>query len=205
MAPSSTIGRRAAIAAVALVATLSGASGTARAGEPRLSLEWERLADLLRSGTQALARGQAPVLVRPESTSGEDEHLVDMTPRLTLVARDWSGAQLVSGRLALTDQIRLIRSSRMVVSRLHLGSGRLAPFAQVGLGQWRIDGDLLPGMPHTLETAGQLGAGFELKLLSRAVVAVEVDDTILCPLDGEREIVPDIQIWAASLVARAVF
>lgn len=193
------------LAAAALGAAASSVAGTAEASEPRLSIQWERLADVLQSGTQALARGQAPVLVRPESTSGEDERFVDMAPRLTLVARDWSGAQLVSGRLALTDQIRLIRSSRMVLSRLRLGSGRLAPFAQVGVGQWRIDGDLLPGMPHDMETAAQLGAGFELKVRPRAVIAVEVDDTVLCPLDGHPQIVPDTHLWAASLVARAVF
>jgi hypothetical protein len=128
-----------------------------------------------------------------------------MTPRLTLVARDWSGAQLFAGRLSLTDQIRLIRSSRMVLGRVRFGSGRLAPFSQIGLGQWRIDGDLMPAMPHKVEPAGQLGGGFELRLGSRAVVALEADYTLLCPLDDSPQALPDARPWIASFVGRTSF
>jgi hypothetical protein len=201
----SPIGSRASLAAAPIVAVLAFVSATARAAEPRLSMDWGKLGDFLHEGSQAFARGQSLVLVRPESSSGEDEHFADMTPHLSLVARDWSASQLFTGRLSLTDQMRLIRSTRMVLTRIRVGSGRFVPFAQMGLGQWRVDGDLMPAMAHNVEPAGQVGGGFELTLAPGAVLAWEAEYTILCPLDERPQPVPDPEVWASSLVARAHF
>src|SRR5260221_12165788 len=67
----------------------------------------------------------------------------------------------------------------MFITRVRIADGRLAPFAQVGLGQWRIDTDLMPSLPRDVELAAQLGGGFELALAKLAAVALEVDYTLL--------------------------
>jgi hypothetical protein len=84
------------------------------------------------------------------------------------------------GRLAPTDEVKRGRSRRMVLLRGPLADGPVAPFAQVGLGQWRIDPDM-PAMPHDAVFAGQVGAGVELALASWVSIALEVDCTLLNP------------------------
>ena len=130
---------------------------------------------------------------------------VGASPDFSIVARDWRSTQLLVGRLSLTDQSRVTRSSRMVVTRVRLIDGVLAPFAQVGLGQWRIDNDLLPSLPRDVELAGQIGSGFDLALGRSAALAVEVDYTLLYREQHEPQMVVGPHVWATFLAARARF
>lgn len=128
-----------------------------------------------------------------------------LSPHVSLVARDWEGAQLLLGHLVLTDQLRLSRSSRMVVSRIRLADGRFAPFAHVGLGQWRVDTNLMPVLPRDVELATQVGGGFEIALSRHAALAVEADHTILMREHHEPQMVAEPYVWGAFLAARALF
>ena len=170
------------LAAVALAAASTLLSGRANADEGlRLKIDWGGLASLMRDGGAALLPLESPrVESRPESaTTSADARWVGASPHLSVVARDWGGAQLLVGHLSLTDQSRVTRTSRMFITRVRIADGRLAPFAQVGLGQWRIDTDLMPSLPRDVELAAQLGGGFELALAKLAAVALEVDYTLL--------------------------
>ena len=97
------------------------------------------------------------------------------------------------------------RSSRMVVTRFRLADGRIAPFAHVGLGQWRVDTDLMPVLPNDIELATQVGGGFEIALSRRATLAVEADDTILMRATHEPQTIPGPHVWGTFLAARACF
>jgi hypothetical protein len=79
------------------------------------------------------------------------------------------------------------------------------PFVQVGLGQWRIDTDLLPTAPHDVETAGQLGGGVEVSLGEGAAIAVEADGTILYREQHEAQMVCQPHVWNSILAARFEF
>jgi hypothetical protein len=174
----------------------------------RLSIDWGKLADLLRDGPAVLF-GQRWNHGRLEQTfsappPAEWKWFGD-SPQMSLVARDWGATQLIAGRLTVTDQMRLSRSIRMVVSRVRLGDGRITPFAQLGLGQWRIDTDLLPALPRDVELAAQTGGGFELALARRARLAVEIDYTILYRETHEPQMVTAPHMLTTFLAARAVF
>jgi hypothetical protein len=121
------------------------------------------------------------------------------------VARDWGVSQVLWGHLALTDQFRLSRSSRMVVTRVRLSDGRLTPFVHVGLGQWRADTSILPSMPGDVELAGQLGGGFELEVAPRTVLALEGDCTGLYRQGHDALAFSSGQLWSTLLAARARF
>jgi hypothetical protein len=137
-------------------------------------------------------------------TAGEPKWF-GLSPHVSLIARDWGGAQLLLGHLALTDQLRLSRSSRMVVTRIRLADGRFAPFAHVGVGQWRVDTDLMPVLPRDVELATQVGAGFELAFSRRAALAIEADHTILIREQHEPQMISTPYVWGTFLAARAVF
>lgn len=167
---------------------------------PRLSVDWDKLGDALR---------QAPGVLLPHEQR-DDEHVerwVGMAPRMSLVARDWGASQLLVGNLTLTDQLRLTHSSRMVVSRVRLAEGRLVPFAQLGLGEWRVDRTIVPALPLNEQLAAQAGAGFELTVAPSVAVALEADWTLLCNDDiaapGQTIVVP--YLWGSLLAARAQF
>jgi len=196
-----------ALGAAAVIAITLG-STTARAEETsRANLDWEKLADAIRTGGEMLFPREG-FAVRPTTLRREQEieRWVGVTPHLSLVARDWSGVQLLmGGHVALTDQLRLSRSSRMVVSRVRLADGRIAPFAQLGLGQWRIDTDLMPVLPRDTELATQLGGGFELKLAPRWRLALEVDYTLLYREGHEPQQVAGTRLWGAFLATHAAF
>lgn len=125
--------------------------------------------------------------------------------RVSLVARDWGSSQVLWGNLSLTDQMRLTRSTRMVVSRIRFANGRLAPFGQLGLGQWRIDQTLLPTLPGDAQPAGQIGGGFELAIAPHATVALESDCTMLYHEGRLPETLSAAHVLSALLVARATF
>ena len=165
-----------AIAASGL-ALLLGAS-PARASEAgRLGVDWGKLALVLQT---------PPALLFPHGSThaetfdpDEPAPWVGAEPRLSLVARDWAGSRQLVGDLALTDELRPSHSSRMVVSRVKLAEGRVAPFAQLGLGEWRVDTSMFPTLPREHVLAGQAGLGFELSLSADTVVAFETGWTFL--------------------------
>jgi hypothetical protein len=190
--------------AVSLVATRAHADDPS----PRLSIDWGKLADWLSDESSAVfaRRGSHGRLEQkvPTPPPGEWKWFGD-APQMSLVAHDWGATQLIAGRLSVADQMRLSRSIRMVVSRVRLGDGRITPFAQLGLGQWRIDTDLLPALPRDVELAAQTGGGFELALAPRARLALEIDYTILYRETHEPQMVTAPRVLGAFLAARAVF
>jgi hypothetical protein len=195
-----------------------------------VSLDWSRLTEAFRAGGAVLSP-EAPALAPARGhrggpgvegrldasdaslTAGRDAWMRDVDaadgeagggPDASLVARDWGGPRAFVGHLSTTDRIRLSHSSRMLVGRLRLPAGRVTPFAQLGLGQWRIDTELLPHRPDT-SYAAQLGYGFELSVASFATVGFEADYTILyrdqpCPSQGGPP-----TLWGAFLAARGRF
>jgi hypothetical protein len=193
------------IASFAIVASLFATRPAhAEPGMPRLTIDWEKLASALRDGGETLVLPRETTTVRVPTTN-ERERFIGVSPHVSLVARDWSGVQLLMGHVALTDQMRLSRSSRMVVTRVRLADGQLRPFAQLGLGQWRLDTDLMPVMPKDVELASQLGGGFELSITRGWVAAVEADYTILYREQHEISQVTGPRIWGAFLASRARF
>jgi hypothetical protein len=89
-----------------------------------------------------------------------------VAPRVSLVARDWGGAKsLVGGDIALTDALRTSHSYRLALTRIRFGSGRFVPFAQLGLGEYRIDTDVIPNHMADTELAALVGGGFEVHMV----------------------------------------
>ncbi len=128
-----------------------------------------------------------------------------VAPQVSVVARDWGDVLRLTGRLSPTDQVRLSRSSRMVVTRIRVGEGHLVPFAQLGLGQWRIDTDVLPGFVRDTEIAAQFGGGLELRLAPKAAVALEYDYTVLYRELHEPQNIPTPHLFGAMVASRIVF
>ena len=96
---------------------------------------------------------------------------------VSLVARNWEGAsRLAGGPMPATDAIRVSRSSRLIVGRIALTGGKIVPFLQLGLGQWRDPDQHVYDAP--LEFASQLGGGFDITHLTRhCALALEYDWT----------------------------
>jgi hypothetical protein len=171
---------------VALACSLL-AGRAAGEGNLRLSVEWEKLGALLRPEGVALTpswrsdgdRAVVKAAAHPESRSLFESTLA--RGRWSLVARDWDAARLLMGRLAATDEVkRGSRSKRMALLRGRLLEGPIAPFAQLGLGQWRFDPDM-PATPRKALIAGQLGIGAEYVVASWVSIAFEADCTVLDP------------------------
>ncbi len=111
--------------------------------------------------------------------------------RFSLVARDWKGAYSILGHSVPTDQIRITRSSRMLVGRISVGDGPIVPFFHVGAGEWRYDPDMLPSStPRDQEFAMQFSGGMELRLSKEAAFALETDYVLLCRERREPQNVP---------------
>ncbi len=217
---------RAAGACAALAAALL-THGAVAGGGIRIAVEWDKLGELLhRNDASSSSRQPDADRLTPATRPPAESHsLLDGIQgpgRWSLVARDWEAARLLMGHLAPTDEVKRGRSKRMVLLRGRFVDGPVAPFAQLGLGQWRIDPDT-PAMPHDAVLAGQLGIGVELALASWVSIALEADCTWLNPgrLDTSefpsRE-VPDSQflphdirwvhpptLWGSFLAARARF
>ena len=188
-------------AAGALTVALSFWTRPASAmGDVRLRVDWSKLGELLRDASHwQPGESQADMLDHRLDPRGKGPRWLGVS--LTLVARDWSGAQRLWGPLTLTDDVRVIRSCRMVFSRVRLTGGRLVPFAQAGLGQWRVDRDLMPTLRQEIQPAGQLGGGFELDLGPRAMLAAEASYTI--PSHEPPQVTQ--QILSTLLAARVAF
>ncbi len=176
MARSMGVWARLGAATTIAMMALTAAPTTARAESlprliPRLVSGWltrhdPRLATPLGAGERAhLERGI------PADWLGSNFHV-------SIVARDWKEAySLTDGHPLVFDRVRLVRSSRMAVTRLSLTDGRIVPFAELSLGQWRVDPDLMPVLPHDTELAGQVALGFELRIATRCAVAWDVERT----------------------------
>jgi hypothetical protein len=176
-------------------------TGTAAAEDGlRVSVDWGKLGTVLHDGAISLE-------ARPVEGGGERRTETGMSwtaPRMSVVARDWGASQPLVGHLALTDQLRLSRSLRMVVARVRLGDDRIAPFAQLGFGQWRVDTSVVP-MPSDVELAGQLGGGLELHVAPGAAIALEATYTLLYREDREPQMLASPQLWGALLCGKAAF
>jgi hypothetical protein len=177
-------------------------------GFPRLSVDWGKLGAVLRQGPSLLPREHdVEHAEHGDRVESSDQPLVGLAPRMSLVARDWGASQLLVGNLTLTDQLRLTRSSRMVVSRVRLAEGRLVPFAQLGIGEWRVDRSLVPALPLNQQLALQAAAGFELTVVPSVVVALEADWTLLWDDDitSQPQTIGRPNLWGSLLAARARF
>jgi hypothetical protein len=185
----------------------STVTSTALADEGlHLRVDWSGLAALLREGTPSvLPRESLRSPTQDREAASEQAPWLGLAPRVSLVARDWGSSQVLWGQLSLTDQLRLTRSSRMVVTRVRFANGRIVPFAQVGLGQWRVDTTLLPSLPSDAHTAAQLGGGFELEVAPRASLALEADCTMLDQEGRALDSVAAGHVWMTMLAGRARF
>ena len=134
-------------------------------------------------------------------------HWLDLSPRVSLVARDWGETHKIAGgsSLVLTDVMRLTRSSRVLMSRVHLGSGPLVPFVQVAVGQWRVDTNMVPTLPGATEAATQLGAGFELAPVRGVRLACEGSWTRFYREGRDRDALPITKVVSGLFAARADF
>lgn len=132
-----------------------------------------------------------------------------VAPRVALVARDWGSAYRLAGdRLSLVDGMRLSESTRMVMSRVRVGDPhitRISPFAQVGVGQWRTDPNLLPLTPRSTELATQLGGGFELRLGRGWQLACETAMTVLVPGERLPGNLGGSRLWSTTVASRVDF
>jgi hypothetical protein len=182
-------------------------SSRAAADDPlRASMAWEQLGAALHLGVSSLVpHNTAAGPVGEDTTSASRTSWLGTEPHLSIVARDWGVSQLLWGHLTVADQLRLSRSSRMGLGRLRLGGGLVAPFVQVGVGQWRADSRVLAWSPAETELAGQLGGGFEVAVAPRAVVALQGDCTLLVPEGREPQALAPGHLWSALLAARARF
>jgi hypothetical protein len=189
--------------AVALVICLLANRASAN---DRLMVDWDKLADILRDGQLFLPQESWHPALEPRAfTSTADSPWLGASTHVSLVARDWSGAQLLMGHMVLTDQLRLSRSCRMVLSRVRLVDGRFSPYVQAGFGQWRVDTDLMPFLPRDVELAAQAGGGFELAMSPMAALALEADYTILYREQHEPQMVAEPRPWVAFVAARMRF
>jgi hypothetical protein len=149
---------------------------TAAAAGPTAASDPNNHGGVAREGSSTAERD----LVEPSSAGAEHSALMDLSaPSVSVVARDWHGSmRLMGDRTLVLDDLRATASNRMVLTRLAT-DGRLSTFVQVGVGEWRIDPAMFPNARSYSEIAGQLGAGFELRLSSRTRIASEVSYTAL--------------------------
>lgn len=129
-----------------------------------------------------------------------------VAPTVSLVARDWGAAYRVAGdRLALVDALRLTSSTRMVLTRVRLNDRRIAPFAQLGVGQWRIDPYLVPSSSRQTEIAAQLGGGVEMRLWPAWQLAIETSSTVIYRDDRQPVDAAVPRMWSTMLASRIDF
>jgi hypothetical protein len=172
----------------------------------RVSIRWEQLAEALwNAGPLRLKESWLSSPVKAHFSSPDGSPGLYVSPELSVVARDWSGAQPLVGRLAMTDRLRLSRSSRVIISRLRLAYGPVVPFAQAGFGQWRVDTDLMPVMPRDVEPAGVFGAGIEFCADSTTAMGLETDYTILYREQHEPQMISGPHLWGTYFAARVGF
>jgi len=188
------------------LAIVLGFGATAHAdGTARWAVDWAKLGDVIRDIPGSVLPPQRRQIPTESGSPLADEPDNAWRPGVSLVARDWGGTQLLLGHLSLIDQLRLIRSIRMVVTRVRFGTGPIVPFLHLGLGQWRVDTDLMPALPRDVEVATQLASGCEFAFSRTFALAVEADHTYLIRDQRQPQMVASPHLWGASLAARAVF
>jgi hypothetical protein len=132
-----------------------------------------------------------------------------VAPRVAFVARDWASTHRLAGdRLSLVDALRLSQSTRMVMTRVRFGDAglhRITPFAQIGMGQWRTDRQLMPFAPRSIELAGQIGGGVELHVTRAWQLAAESTMTALVREEREANDVPQTKLWSVMMASRLEF
>ena len=127
-------------------------------------------------------------------------------PMMSLVARDWNSSFRVAGdRLALVDVLRLTTSTRMVLARVRMSDARIAPFAQMGLGQWRTDPFVLPLTPRYEEIAAQAAGGVEIRVMGSWQVALETTTTVLYREQQNSRDLPAAHMWSTLIASRVDF
>jgi hypothetical protein len=197
-----------------VVVAIVAVSSSARADEPRLTLDWEHLLKRGMSWVALQSEAQkehahpreAQVATPERGTPELGTAWFGVAPKVSLVARDWGTARSIAGGpITLTDAVRVSRSNRMVLSRIRLGEGRIIPFAQLGLGQWRVDQDIVPHLKRDEEVAAQFGGGFELRLWTRWQLAAETDLTVLYRDVHEPQQAVTPRLWGAFLASRVQF
>jgi hypothetical protein len=204
------------LTALAMTALATTFATTAHA-DPGGTLDWGKaLVDL-----DAWARGNAEKPQATPSPTMNRERLEQpyvhtagnawfgVAPSVTLVARDWASTYKIAGdRLSLVDALRLSESTRMVVSRVRLSSfnvSRLTPFAQLGVGQWRTDTNLVPVAVRSMEVATQVGGGIELSLTRSWQLAGEATATMIVRDEREYDNLPQTRIWSSTIASRITF
>ena len=207
--------------AASLAATVAAMTiaAPARADDSRVAIDWmEKLVQIdqfARTGAErppiVLPKGASD---RPVSTSEPYEQnpgnaWFGVAPRVSFVARDWgSSLRLAGDRLSLVDAMRLTQSTRMIVTRVRFGDlsvSKVTPFAQVGLGQWRTDTNIMPLTPRSTEIAGQAGGGIEIQVSRTWQLAVESSMTALYREQREDTSIPQTRVWSAMFPSRLEF
>ena len=185
----------------------SSASSSSAPFDPRRASEWNRLALTLLTPLNApRVLDLNPPARTAESPQSSSAPWIGDVPRLSLVARDWGESKPLVGDLGLTELLRTTRSSRMVVARVRLADGRIAPFAQLGLGEWRVDTTLVPSLPQESELAAQTGVGFEFAISQATTLGLESDWTVLRSMQASDLLArKHPEIWGTSLALRTLF
>jgi hypothetical protein len=202
----------------AIVAAMTIAA-PARADESRAAIDW--MTKLVQLDQYVRTGAERPQLVlparaseRPAATSEPYEQnpgnaWFGVAPRVSFVARDWATSLRLAGdRLSLVDAMRLSQSTRMIVTRVRFGDlrvSRVTPFAQVGLGQWRTDTNIMPLTPRSTEIAGQAGGGIEIQVSRSWQLAVESSMTALYREQREDTSIPQTRFWSAMFASRLEF
>jgi hypothetical protein len=207
-----------------LVTLLSTTSASAETGQGVRGVDWSRVITdvdaLTRRGMDVLdvpRCSPAGCITETNTTAARPERGVrfdgpttsndwlGFKPTVSLVARDWGSSFRVAGdRLAVVDALRLTTSTRMVLARVRMTDARVAPFAQIGLGQWRTDPYLLPLTPRYEEIAAQAAVGVEVRVRRSWTVGLEQTGTVLHRQHGDSNL-PSAHMWSATFASRVDF
>jgi hypothetical protein len=206
-------------AAVVAIGAMTFTS-SAKADEPvGAQVDWMKglysLDRLVRGGSETRSPAPSPTLnksaERPTYSSDPNPQNLGsawfgVAPKMSLVLRDWaSSTRLYGDSLSVVEQLRLVASTRMVVTRARLATHtRFTPFVQLGVGQWRVDRRFLPFTPDTEEVATQVGTGFELRLTRRWQLAAEATFTSLIR-EGQNNSLPQTAMMSTYLASRVEF
>jgi hypothetical protein len=202
-----------------VVATVAAASfaAPASADDSRAGIDWMtklvQLDQYARTGAERTQLTPPRIGDRPGTTEPYEQNpgnaWFGAAPRVTFVARDWATAYRLAGdRLSLVDAMRLSESTRMIVTRVRFGDlqvARVTPFAQVGLGQWRTDRNLMPLTPRSTEIAGQAGGGIEISVSQSWQLALESSVTALYREQREDNSIPQTRFWSTMFASRLEF
>lgn len=206
--------------AVMAAASAFAFAAPARADESRAAIDW--MTKLVQLDQYVRTGSERPQLALPSrtgdrpvthSTEPYDQNpgnaWFGVAPRVSFVARDWASSLRLHGdRLSLVDAMRLSHSTRMIVTRVRLGDpvvSRVVPFAQIGLGQWRTDTNIMPLTPRSTEIAGQAGGGIEIQISRTWQLAAESSMTALYQERYEELNVPQTRFWSAMFASRLEF